>query len=153
VYLEFASKDAIIEELSSARHRAVLDAMRTAAGQRGRRYRDRLQAIFDARVTSYLELADAGAHACDLLHCQSRAVQAAYERFLSEERALLDELLREGDRAGELEVPDPELTACALLRAYASFSPPWLFKSPRGEVEATLQAMHRLVLFGLVRRR
>jgi AcrR family transcriptional regulator len=152
VYLEFASKDAIVEELSSARHRAVLDAMKAAAGQHGVPYRDRLRGLFDARAASYLALADAGAHACDLLHCQSRAVQAAYERFLGEEQRLLGELLRAGHAAGELCVADPELSARALLRAYASFSPPWLFKSARSEIDAMLQAMHDLVLYGLVRR-
>lgn len=152
VYLEFASKDAIIEELSTAQHRAVLAAMRAAAAQAARPFCDRLRAVFDARVRSYLELAGAGAHACDLLHCPSRAVQAAYERFLAEERALLEELLREGARAGELDVPDPDMAARALLRAYASFSPPGLFKGPREEVEPLLEAVHRLVLFGLARR-
>jgi AcrR family transcriptional regulator len=153
VYLEFESKDAIVEELSSARHRAVLDAMRAAAEQEGRPYRDRLRAVFDARAASYLTLADAGAHACDLVHCQSRPIQAARERFLDEERALVADLVREGTRAGELDARDPDVAARALLRAYASFSPPWLFAAPRAEVEPLLRAMHELVLYGLVRRR
>jgi AcrR family transcriptional regulator len=153
VYLEFESKDAIVEELSSARHRAVLDAMRAAANQEGRPYGERLRAAFDARVSSYLALADAGAHACDLLHCQSAAVKAAQRRFLDEERALIAELLRRGAGAGELDVRDPELAAGALLRAYGSFSPPWIFSSPRADVEIMLRAVHELVLYGVVRRR
>lgn len=152
VYLEFASKDAIIEELSRARHRAVLDAMRAAAAQPGRPCSERLRAALDARVAAFLKLAGEGTHACDLLHCSSKAVQAAHERFLDEERALLGGLLTEGARAGELDVTDVELAARTLLRAYASFSPPWVLKAPRAEVEAQLQAMHRLVLYGLVRR-
>jgi AcrR family transcriptional regulator len=152
VYLEFASKDEILSELSTDQHRAVLGAMRAAAAQEGRPYRDRVRAVFDARVALFLDLADAGAHACDLLHCRSRPVQEARERFLDEERALLTELLRSGARAGELDVLDPDLASRALLRAYASFSPPWLFSQPRAEVEAMLRAVHDLVLYGLVRR-
>jgi AcrR family transcriptional regulator len=152
VYLEFASKDEILSELSTGQHRAVLEAMRAAAAQESRPYRDRVCAVFNARVALFLDLADAGAHACDLLHCPSRPVQEARERFLDEERALLSELLRSGTRAGELDVLDPGLAARALLRAYASFSPPWLFSQPRAEVEAMLRAVHELVLYGLVRR-
>lgn len=153
VYLEFESKDAIVEELSSARHRAVLDAMRAAAEQEGRPYSDRLRAVFDARVASYLALADSGAHACDLVHCQSRPIKAARERFLDEERALVSDLIRQGVRAGELDARDPDVAARALLRAYATFSPPRLFAGPRAEVEPLLRAMHELILYGLVRRR
>src|SRR5688572_22105044 len=70
VYLEFASKDAIIEELSTAQHRTVIAAMRAVAAEDTRAYAERLRAVFDVRVASFLELADAGAHACDLVHCQ-----------------------------------------------------------------------------------
>ena len=72
VYLEFESKDAIIEELSTGHYRDVLEAMRAAAGQSSRPYRDRLRAAFDARVATLLDLAGQGEHACDLLHCRSR---------------------------------------------------------------------------------
>lgn len=152
VYLDFASKDAILSELSTDQHRSVLEAMRAAAAQEGRPYRDRLRALFDARAAAFLDLADAGVHACDLLHCRSRVVQEAHERFLDEEHRLVAELLRSGARAGELDVLDPEPAARVLLRAYASFSPPWLLAGPRADVEATLRAMHDLVLYGLVRR-
>jgi AcrR family transcriptional regulator len=149
VYLEFASKETIIEELSTAQHRGVLAAMRAVAAESERSFCDRLRAVFDTRAASFLELAEAGAHACDLVHCQSRAVKAAHDRFLDEERALVRDLLERGARAGELDVDEPELTARALLRAYASFSPPWLFASPRAEVETMLRTVHRLVLYGL----
>lgn len=152
VYLEFASKDAIVEELSHEQHRAVIAAMRRAAAEGDRPFCDRLRAVFDARARSFLSLADGGAHACDLVHCQSRAVKAAHARFLDEERALLCDLLARGARAGELHVEEPEVVARALLRAYASFSPPWLFEGPREEVEAALAAVHQIVLYGLVRR-
>ncbi|WP_437475673.1 TetR/AcrR family transcriptional regulator [Sorangium sp. So ce1014] len=152
VYLEFASKDAIVEELSQGQHRAVMAAMRAAAAGDDLPFCDRLRAVFDTRARSFLELAGSGAHACDLVHCQSRAVKAAHARFLDEERALLRDLIARGARAGELDVEDPELAARALLRVYASFSPPWLFQSSREEVEAMLSAVHRIVLYGLAGR-
>ncbi|EYF03061.1 TetR/AcrR family transcriptional regulator [Chondromyces apiculatus] len=152
VYLEFDSKDAIILAISGARYEGVLDAMRLAASQPGCSARARLEDVLDARVEAFLAAAEAGGHAGDLLHCQSRAVQAAHERFLGEERALLGSLLREGASTGELDVPDVELAASTLLRAYMSFSPPWLFKTPRDAIPGQLAAMHALVLHGLVRR-
>src|SRR4051812_33234960 len=68
VYLDFPSKDALIEELSRARYRAVLDAMGAAVAAKGRPFRERLSGAFDARLGAFLALADEGAHACDLVH-------------------------------------------------------------------------------------
>jgi AcrR family transcriptional regulator len=152
VYLEFSSKEAIVEELSSARYADVLSAM-TRAAERGSSYAARLCAVFDARTLALLRLADGGAHACDLVHCMSPAVGAAKERFLAGEKALLARLLEEGARAGELRASDPELLAATLIKAYMAFSPPLLFAFPREAVRPALSAMHELVLGGIFLRR
>ncbi|UQA62598.1 TetR/AcrR family transcriptional regulator [Polyangium aurulentum] len=152
VYLEFSSKEAIVEELSRSRYRTVLDAMRSAATAPGKPYRERLTGALDARLAAYFAQADGGAHACDLFHCSSAAVKSAAERFREDEHALVAALLREGTEAGELEVGDPETTARALLRVYATFAPPWIFMSERAEVQRLHGEVHALVLNGVVRR-
>lgn len=152
VYLEFESKDALIEELSAARYRKVLDAMRAASEVPSRPFRDRLRAMLDARVEAFLSLAEEGAHACDLLHCKSDPIKVAHAKFLAEEQTLLVNILRAGVRAGELEAPSAEATASALLAAYMCFSPPWIFEISREALMGRLRAMHELVLYGLVRR-
>ena len=152
VYLEFPSKDALIEELSASRYKSVIEAMRAEAELDSRPFRDRLRGLLDARVEAFLRLAGEGDHACDLLHCKSEAVRTAHARFRSEERALIAEVLRAGARAGELDAPKPEATADTILAAYLTFSPPWIFASPKDELLGRLRAMHDLVLYGLVRR-
>lgn len=152
VYLEFASKDAILEALSSLQHARVLDAMRAAAGCGERPWAERFRAVFDTRVRGLLAIADAGAHAADLVHCGRTAVQTAHARFRAEERAMLTELLRGASDAGEFAVRDPDVTATVLLDLYASFSPPWLYQRRRDEVAQMLDATHALVLAGLLRR-
>jgi len=152
VYLEFSSKEAIVEELSTARHRKVLEAMRRAADGKNGTFRDRLMGIFEAKTAVLLGFADEGVHACDLVHCMSPAVKAAEKRFVEEERALLAGHLRDGARAGEFDTAKPEVMARTILCAYTAFSPPWLFKIPRYEVKGGLKAMHDLVLKGVLRR-
>ena len=61
-------------------------------------------------------------------------MKAAQSRYAEEELALLEALLREGTHAGEFAAHEPGLLACAILRAYVSFSPPSLFTIPRDEV-------------------
>ena len=151
VYLEFASKEAIVESLSTEKHRRVMEAMKRAAAGDGT-HADRLMRVFDARTTVLLRYADEGAHACELVHCVSSAVKTAQARFVEEETALLAALVRDGAKAGELVAPKPAVTARALLRAYAVFSPPDLFELPRDEVESALRAMHELVLRGVLAR-
>lgn len=153
VYLEFPSKDALVEELSRRHYRDVLEAMRRAvsdpgAGSAG----ERLTRAFSARAAAFLGLAQAGAHACDLLHCGSDAVKAAKAAYLAEERAVVTELLRAGQKRGELAIVDLESAAGAVLTAYSTFSPPWLLGREASRLEAELQAMHTLVLHGLLPR-
>lgn len=149
VYLEFPSKEAIVEELSVERHAVVLDAMRQALAN-GPTFVDRLRAVFDARLTAYIKLDAEGAHARDLVHCMNPAVRAAHGRFKQEELTLLSELLREGVVAGDcaLQVPVDD-AAVALLMAYVSFSPPYVFGANARELERRSYALHTLVIDGL----
>lgn len=162
VYLEFPSKDAIVEELARSRHDKILAAMRAAATAPRRTHRDRLSAAFDARLEAYLAIADEGVHACDLVHCGGASkgadpailgVKAALAGFHEEERAIVADALRRGAEAGELEVDDADAIARALLRAYASFAPPWVATRDRDEVRRSIAVMHKLVLFGVVKRK
>lgn len=149
MYLEFASKEAIVEALSSARHQHLIEAMRKAAAGGGQ-FADRLIAIFDARTSVLLRYADEGAHACELVHCLNAAVLTAQARFVEEEAALLTALLRDGAKAGAFAAATPAATARTVLRAYAVFSPPRLFELPRDEIKDALGAMHQLVLHGVL---
>lgn len=157
VYLEFSSKEALIEELSARLHQAVLSAMRAAADQDSQPYRERLRAVFNARAEAFLEASSRGLHACDLLHCRgdaskTQAVRAVHARFRDEERVLLLHLVRRGVKSGEFKAQRPEAAASAILAAYAVFSPPVLFSMPRDELGAQLSAMHDLILYGLLKR-
>jgi AcrR family transcriptional regulator len=153
VYLEFPSKDAIVEALSRTRHRAVLEAMRRAAAAAEPSAGERLTRAMDARLEAFFALAEEGAHACDLVHCVSAAVKSAQASFYEEELRLVVEVLGRGREAGDLEAEeDVELTARTVLRAYATFTLPWLGGKDREEVRRAMGAMHRLVLKGLVRR-
>ncbi len=152
VYLEFDSKEAILEELSTRRHLRVLVGMQRAASDERHGFAARLLAVFDARVEGFLGCCEEGVHARDLFHCANAAVKAAHQRFRDEERALVAQLLREGARAGELDAERPDEAAGLLLRAYASFSPPWIFSEPRDVVLRELAGLHQLVLRGLLRR-
>jgi AcrR family transcriptional regulator len=150
VYLEFPSKDAIVEELSRSRHREVLDAMRAAAGAVKRPWSERLTRALDARLEAFYALLDAGTHACDLVHCVSAAVKTAQVSFHHAELALIADVLRRGAEAGELDAPDPEAVAGTIIRAYVSFSLPWITSRDRGETRAALASMHALMLRGVV---
>jgi AcrR family transcriptional regulator len=150
VYLEFESKDAIVSELAVQRHVTVLDAMRRAA-TRGA-YADRLSAALEARIEALFALNGLGAHSCDLVFCPSMAVKSAYGRFRSEELGLVAGLLEDGARAGEFEIDDALRTAELIQRAYATFSPPWIFEQNRRRVLSLARAMNALLLQGIVRR-
>jgi AcrR family transcriptional regulator len=151
VYLDFASKEAIVEELSSTTHVRVLDAMRQAARRAGDEFADQLVAVFRARAAALLELEHEGAHARDLVHCKADGVRSALARFHEEERAFLRALLEDAATAGQIATVDARRTAVLLQRAFATLSPPSLFDL--GDEAARLSVeMAELVLFGLLPR-
>ncbi len=152
VYLEFSSKEAIIEDLARNKHERILAAMRHAS-QQHTTYASRLRAMIDAKVQVLFTMADEGAHAPELLHCVRPAVQVCERRFRDEEQNLVATLLRDASDAGEFDVTDSVKTANAVLRAYASFTPPALFHQPREVALAALEAMHELVFKGLLARK
>ena len=155
VYLEFPSKDALIEELSRSRYGRILSAMHAAAEDTGRSFRERLAGALDARAEAYFTLAEEGAHACDLVHCVTGAGKEAAARFADEQRALLADLLRGGGATGEfakIASEAAEETARAVLCAYVSFTPPALTRKGREEAGREMAALHELLLFGLLRR-
>ncbi len=149
VYLEFPSKDAVVEALSTARHERVLGAMRAAAGAHRGSCVACFRAVFDARAREFAAMAAEGDHGAELLHCAAAGVKSAHARYLAEERRLVAELLARGVTAGEFTIADAESAAAVVLLAYASFAPPLLFQRCGRDAGADLQAMHALVLRGL----
>jgi AcrR family transcriptional regulator len=152
VYLEFPSKEAIIEALSRARYEAVLEAMRTATTKADASWSERLEHMMQTRLEAYLLQASGGAHARDLLHCANPAVKSASLWFYQEEQALVTELLTHAVAEGEFDVADVSLTARAILRAYSCFPPPWILCADADETRGLSKALHDLVLRGVLRR-
>ncbi|HEU4407159.1 MAG TPA: TetR/AcrR family transcriptional regulator, partial [Polyangiaceae bacterium] len=149
VYLEFPSKDAIFAELASDRHRAVLEAMRRAWHEAGPDEVRAFGAMLEARTEAFLRLADEGAHACDLVFCRTTATKRVSERYLAEEHALLCDFLEGAARRGVFDLDSPARSASLLQRAYVSFTPPYLYEQPRGDLQGLLRGMHTLLLEGL----
>jgi AcrR family transcriptional regulator len=153
VYLEFAGKEAIVEELSRAKHETVLSAMRAASTRPDLTLLERVAAVFDARLAATFGLARAGMHACDLVRCRGEGpVAEASAAFLAEQRVLIVELVRLGARAKEIDSSDPDTTADALLACYATFSAPHVLGREEAAAHRELARVHSVVLYGLARR-
>jgi AcrR family transcriptional regulator len=150
VYLEFTSKDAILESLAEAQHVAVLEAERRAWATEGD-VMTRLRRTLDARFEAFVELAASSAHARDLFVSDSSPIARAHARFHRAEGEIFSEAVRQAMAAGRWPDGDaiaPEPAARALLRAYAAFAPPLLFREPAERLRRDLPAVHRLVLGG-----
>ncbi|MBX3189817.1 MAG: TetR/AcrR family transcriptional regulator [Labilithrix sp.] len=153
VYLEFPSKEAIVEELSSSTHVRVLDAMRRVADARsGESFSERLTGVLEARVATFQKLASEGQHACELVHCKTDTVKAVHARFREEERALFQMLLDQARASYEIASVDTARAAALIQRAYATLSPPWLFEERPEEGARLAREMGRLLLLGLMSR-
>jgi AcrR family transcriptional regulator len=150
-YLVFPSKEAIVEELSSTAHGRVLHAMREVAEARAYdSFGERLAGVLEVRVAKFQELAGEGQHACELVHCKSGPVKSVHARFREEEATLLQELVEDARKSGELGPVDVKRVVGLVQRAYATLSPPWLFEQPPEEARRVAHEMCRLLLLGLL---
>lgn len=148
VYLEFASKEAIVEELSSSTHVGVLDAMRAAI--RGEDDAPKqLTAALLARTRAFVELRSKGEHACELVHCKAESVRAAHDRFREQERVFLEVIVQRGQAKGAFASCEPTFAATLVQRAFASLSPPWIFGSDEDALRAASD-LCTLLLHGLL---
>lgn len=152
VYLEFPSKDDLIAELAGRVHEQVIRTVRAAYQNKRGAPVVKLRAALEARIEAFLRLHQDGAHSCDLVHCGRTPQSPVWQLFEEREAALFSELIAEGAREGTFLARDPRRAAHALLSAYGRFSPPYLFSLAPVELRIQLDAMHDLVLFGLVRR-
>lgn len=151
VYLDFASKEAIIAELSFQRFQCVLDAMRKAASGKGS-FAERFKAMFDARVKWFSQFARQGQHGMDLVHCVCSASEEAHRRFRAEEEDLLTEFLIAAAEAGEFDVVEPRQIARILLRLYDCYHPSFIADAGLRQARREIAAAHALLLHGLLLR-
>lgn len=148
VYLEFESKEAIVQELSLSTHVGVLESMKAAA-EACADPPGRLAAVVEARTRCFLELRRKGQHACELVHCKTEGVRAAHQRFKEQELALFESIVREGQSAGAFTAGDPSGIAALLQRAFVSLAPPSIFGSDDDATRASSELCN-LLLHGLL---
>lgn len=149
VYLEFGSKDDIIERVASQKHDLILGRLEEAARQHDS-CAGQLRAVLDTRLDAFVNLMQCGTHACDLVHCDATPVESAWRAYQTAERQLVRDIIAEGVEQGELDSDDVERSTDTVLRAYLAFSPPWVFRARSLDaVRQNLQTMHALVLDGL----
>ncbi len=147
VYLEFASKDAILGELSKNEHAAVLTAMRQV--DEDLPFEQRFKAILAARFCAMVDVSEKGAHACELVLCQASAVTQAYQAFHSEEHELLKDLIAAAVAGQACRQLDPDITARAVQNAFYRFSPPRLFELDREEARRQVEELAELLVQGM----
>lgn len=152
VYLEFPSKDAVVEVLSQDKHLAVLSAMQSAANGEFPSQAARLHEVIRARIDALFCVVEEGHHSCELVLCQSGAVQAAHQRFELAEKQLFEQIVRKGVQLGEFDCPEVDKIAVVLQSALTRFSLPHLLIGSRDDLLTQANLLVTLLLRGLVRR-
>lgn len=145
VYLDFPSKEALLQELASQRTAVVVRAMKAAADG-ANTPAARIEAMLVARVGALLDEAERGMHACDLISCSSKETAGCgTHMFGADIRAVVSAEL---DRA-DLGKGDRDATLDAIEIAFGALSPPWLFKFGRDHAIALARTLSALVVRGL----
>lgn len=152
VYLDFQSKEEIVEELSREEWTGVLAAMRERASRKSEPFAARFVGVLSVRTTAFMDVRDAGAHHKELFFCPIACVHTARARFEEEEELFLADLLSAARDRGECDVKDARKTARTVQRCIAALSPPRVFECQRDEAELWTRDIGRLLLSGLASR-
>lgn len=152
VYLEFASKDTIIAELTIESHTTVLEVMRKAAAGPGTPA-ERLRVMLERRLQRFVQLARDGQHGMDLVRCVCPAARTAYERCRVQEEDLLTEFIDTAVKAGELVIDNARNAARVILRLHDSYAHSAAQEGTLKPLRRELATAHELVLMGLVTRK
>ncbi len=152
VYLDFQSKEEIVEALSREEWGAVLTAMRERATRKSDAFGPRFLGVLSVRTTTFLDVRDAGAHQKELFVCRIACVHTPRARFEDEEQELFAELFLAAREKGECDVRDARKTARAVQRCIAAVSPPRVFEHDRDEAELITRDIGKLLLSGLASR-
>lgn len=148
VYLEFASKDAILAELSIESHSCMLEVMRQEAWGSGS-FADRLCGLLDRRLERFLDIIRDGQHGRDLVHCPCDAARQARARFRAAEEDLITDLLTAGHQAGEFTVSEPRQIARVLMRLHDSYAQAATEGVDLARVRTEIDHAHGVILNGL----
>jgi AcrR family transcriptional regulator len=151
VYLEFPSKEAIVQELSEQQHLQVLAALELVV-RSSDSFADKFSRFWQVRVRMFYELRQEGTHACDLFYCHSSTIKAVHRQFLDQERAILSELLAYGDQRACLERRNFEELTQLLQQAFHLLSPPWLYEKQQDEAHRQASTLAELLLHGVLKR-
>ena len=152
VYLEFRSKDQILQELSGECHEQVLRQMRRAA-MRATDANSRWRGVMNARLDTFIALYEAHPAVLDLLDApECEGVMHAARGFEQAQRELWIDMLEEGVEAGEFRPFVDVSTQVDTLRVlYVAFEPPALFALDPARVLPLHERAHEVVLHGLCR--
>lgn len=74
------------------------------------------------------------------------------EKYLSEERKIVREVLTDGINSGEMEIADPELTAYAVVIAVKGLESKWMLENSPMELEEGVDLLLHILFRGILRR-
>jgi AcrR family transcriptional regulator len=157
VYLDFASKEEILEALAAQRHEEIVERM-TVAARGVEDPRERVARMLEARTLAFLDLAERGVHACDLVRCADTIMagrraagagapkpNAAPTSFGARAR----EVLRKEMVQLRGQPHDVDVAVEAIELAFVALSPPYVTRLDRERALALSRALARLLVFGV----
>ncbi|MEA2031082.1 MAG: TetR/AcrR family transcriptional regulator [candidate division Zixibacteria bacterium] len=74
------------------------------------------------------------------------------EKYLSEERKIVREILSDGINNGEIEIADPELTAYAIVIAVKGLESKWMMENSPVELEESVDLLLSILFRGILKR-
>lgn len=149
VYLYFESKEDIALAIMDHFKEAAVERMRTIGDDVSRSIEDRLSEMLSFQIMAAHETCRQNPGAIDLIMSMKPHSQLRLRPFFEQEVRIMADVIENGVRRGELDVPNPVQAAWSLKYMVSAFWPPYPCVADTGKIEAEIAAIVRLAVRGM----
>ena len=152
IYKYFESKEEVFDQVVKAESQQLWDAV-TIAVDEAPSVVDKLRAYLLTKITKIHELVNFYRVTREMWNEYWPYVDSARSKFIAQEKELIKDILEEGNRAGELNIAQTELTAHTIVISLKSMEFSWATETCGVPLEEYVDFLITLIMNGIGRKK
>ena len=150
-YKYFPDKEVLFLEVVKKESSSLISAIREAVSQCSNS-QDKMKAYLNTKACKIADLVNFYQVTREGIDEYWPRIDKIREKYLSEERKIVREILTDGINSGEMEIEDPELTAYAIVIAVKGFESKWMMGNSPMEMEEGVDILLHILFQGILKR-
>lgn len=150
-YKYFPNKEALFLEIVEKESAGLISDINEAVSQ-VTTSREKMRAYLKTKVYKIVELVNFYQVTREKIDEYWPHIEEVREKYLSEEQKIVHRIIMDGVSNGELEVANPQHTACVIVMAIEGLESTWRIKTIPLELEEGMEALLNILFRGILKR-